>query len=127
MINLNNLAILMNDEIRESVHNMYAPCSDAKFLTEYLVKDPEFFLVLLENTSFEDWVADFVCLDWDRANGIWAYHIGKAEPIELTASEICLTDAMFELDESDNASPDFATAIHIIEALIEARLKEERL
>lgn len=32
----------MNDEVREEVHNEFAPCSKVKFLTEYCKRDNRF-------------------------------------------------------------------------------------
>lgn len=39
---MDNIAELMNDEIRERVHAEMAPCSDSAFLRTYLKYDPDF-------------------------------------------------------------------------------------
>ena len=36
------VALMMDDDIREDVHDRLAPCSKHEFLTEYLRLDPEF-------------------------------------------------------------------------------------
>lgn len=45
---MKNLESYMNDEIREKVHFQFAPCSDEKFLQEYVKADEEFITVLNE-------------------------------------------------------------------------------
>lgn len=40
------IAVLMDDEKREKVHYEFAPCSNEKFLEEYVKLDPDFELVL---------------------------------------------------------------------------------
>lgn len=36
------VALMMDNDIREDVHNRLAPCSKHEFLAEYLRLDPEF-------------------------------------------------------------------------------------
>lgn len=45
---MNEIAVYMNDEIREKVHSELAPCDPNEFLEEYLELDPEF-LDLIES------------------------------------------------------------------------------
>ena len=40
MCNLDTIAEFMDDDVRESVHNDMAPCTDAEFLAEYLRRAP---------------------------------------------------------------------------------------
>lgn len=39
---LDAIAVIMDDDIREEVHNSMAPCHPGEFLTAYLERDPEF-------------------------------------------------------------------------------------
>jgi hypothetical protein len=39
---LDELAGLMDEEIREAVHSDLAPCTPKEFLDEYIRRDPEF-------------------------------------------------------------------------------------
>ena len=123
-MNYDSLIHLMKPRIRESVQNMCASFGKARFLTEYLVRDPMFWYVLKENTSSDDWETEYVCVDWDQESGSWAFHLGERDVIELTESESCLIEQVF--DQGFDAWCDHVTAISIVEALIEARMKEEQ-
>ncbi len=39
---LEAIAVVMDDEIRERIHSEIAPCEPGEFLTAYLAADPEF-------------------------------------------------------------------------------------
>lgn len=43
---MNSIATYMVDDIREDLHLNLAPCSNEKFLNEYLIKDPSFWEIL---------------------------------------------------------------------------------
>lgn len=49
----NAIVALMDDEIRERVHGMVAPCSKRYFIENYIGEDPEFEQVLAEEFSIE--------------------------------------------------------------------------
>ena len=50
---MNSIATYMNDEIREDVHADFAPCTNEKFLVEYVNRDPEFSDLLWSEFSIE--------------------------------------------------------------------------
>lgn len=43
---MDKIADYMDDDIREDVHGVMAPCTDEEFLKEYLRRDPSFEIVL---------------------------------------------------------------------------------
>lgn len=46
----------MNDDIRESLHHKFAPCSRSLFLTLYCAADPDFYDFYLDFLVFDtDW------------------------------------------------------------------------
>lgn len=47
------IAVYLDDEIREEVHNELAPCTPEEFLAAYLEKDPDFITVLETEFGFE--------------------------------------------------------------------------
>lgn len=48
-----NIATYMDDDIRESLHINYAPCSNEKFLAHYLESDPLFAQLLEQEFNIE--------------------------------------------------------------------------
>lgn len=50
---LEAIAVYMNDEIREELHNRLAPCTNETFLTEYVKRDPAFEELLKSEFSIE--------------------------------------------------------------------------
>ena len=54
------LADYMNWELREELHSELAPCSNEKFIMEYLKRDPEFEMILKERDHTD--VIDLYCL-----------------------------------------------------------------
>ena len=51
---MKNIAEYMNDEIREELHGKLAPCSDEKFLLEYIKRDPEILEILRNEFDFSE-------------------------------------------------------------------------
>jgi hypothetical protein len=49
----NAIVNLMDDEIREAVHNKFAPCSEEEFLKRYVELDSDFKQVLKSEFSME--------------------------------------------------------------------------
>lgn len=47
------IVMYMDDDIREAVHNDFAPCSEEVFLNEYVKRDPEFEKLLNEEFGIE--------------------------------------------------------------------------
>lgn len=45
--------MLMNDEIREELHSQLVPCSNERFLIEYVKRDPMFETLLKDEFSIE--------------------------------------------------------------------------
>lgn len=39
---MDTIATYMDDEIREKIHNEYAPCSNEYFIEKYIEQDPAF-------------------------------------------------------------------------------------
>lgn len=64
MKNWDMICSYMNDEIREELHTEMAPCSDEKFLAEYVKRDPEI-IEILENEF------DIDIDDIQRSEEIW--------------------------------------------------------
>lgn len=52
-VSLDEIAVYMNDEIREQVHAELAPCTPEEFLTRYLQLDCEFINLLLSEFNIE--------------------------------------------------------------------------
>lgn len=52
-VRLDEIAVYMNDEIREQVHAELAPCTPEEFLTRYLQLDCEFINLLLFEFNIE--------------------------------------------------------------------------
>lgn len=50
---LDIIAIYMDDEIRERVHNELAPCEPEEFLVRYLELDPDFEILLQSEFCIE--------------------------------------------------------------------------
>ena len=50
---MQTIAVYMDDDIREAVHNDLAPCTHDEFIAEYLKRDPEFIVTLEQEFSFE--------------------------------------------------------------------------
>lgn len=46
-----NIVVLMYDNLREQIHEEYAPCSNMRFLKEYCKKDPSFEDILCKEFS----------------------------------------------------------------------------
>lgn len=51
---MQNIAEYMNDEIREELHGKLAPCSNEKFLREYIKRDPEILEILRNEFDFSE-------------------------------------------------------------------------
>lgn len=51
---MRNIAEYMNDEIREELHGKLAPCSNEKFLREYIKRDPEILEILRNEFDFSE-------------------------------------------------------------------------
>lgn len=51
---MRNIAEYMNDEIREELHGKLAPCSNEKFLQEYIKRDPEILEILRNEFDFSE-------------------------------------------------------------------------
>lgn len=51
---MRNIAEYMNDEIREELHGKLAPCSNEKFLHEYVKRDPEILEILRNEFDFSE-------------------------------------------------------------------------
>lgn len=51
---MRNIADYMNDEIREELHSKLAPCSNEKFLREYIKRDPEILEILRNEFNFSE-------------------------------------------------------------------------
>lgn len=51
---MHNIASYMNDEKREFLHSKLAPCSNEKFITEYLKMDPDFIDVLKSEFDYTE-------------------------------------------------------------------------
>lgn len=49
---MRNIAEYMSDEIREELHGKLAPCSNEKFLREYIKRDPEILEILRNEFDF---------------------------------------------------------------------------
>ena len=49
-----NIADYMNDEIRESLHSKLAPCTNEKFIAEYLKADPDFINILKSEFDYTE-------------------------------------------------------------------------
>lgn len=52
-VRLDEIAVYMNDEIREQVHAELAPCTPDEFLTRYLQLDCELINLLLSEFNIE--------------------------------------------------------------------------
>lgn len=50
---LNNIAVYMNDDIREKIHRAFAPCTPEDFLKAYVKEDPDFEDLLYSEFSIE--------------------------------------------------------------------------
>ena len=51
---MQNIAGYMIDEIREELHGKLAPCSNEKFLQEYIKRDPEILEILRNEFDFSE-------------------------------------------------------------------------
>lgn len=51
---MQNIAGYMIDEIREELHGKLAPCSNEKFLREYIKRDPEILEILRNEFDFSE-------------------------------------------------------------------------
>lgn len=51
---MRNIAEYMSDEIREELHGKLAPCSNEKFLREYIKRDPEILEILRSEFDFSE-------------------------------------------------------------------------
>jgi hypothetical protein len=51
---MRNIAGYMDDEIREELHGKLAPCSNEKFLREYIKRDPEILEILRNEFDFSE-------------------------------------------------------------------------
>jgi len=51
---MQNIAEYMNDAIREELHGKLAPCSNEKFLREYIKRDPEILEILRNEFDFSE-------------------------------------------------------------------------
>ena len=52
-VSLDEIAVYMNDDIREQVHAELAPCTPKNFLTRYLQLDCKFINLLLSEFNIE--------------------------------------------------------------------------
>ena len=89
MTNFYEIALYMNDEIREQVHAELVPCSPKQFLTRYLELDPEFQEIL--DTEFSEAYLKAALLDKDyyfpNANAEDAF-FGSQEPVCVSMEEL---------------------------------------
>ena len=51
---MQNIAEYMDDTIREELHGKLAPCSNEKFLREYIKRDPEILEILRNEFDFSE-------------------------------------------------------------------------
>lgn len=50
---MNDIASYMDDDIREELHSILAPCEPAYFLNEYIKRDPEILDILKNEFEIE--------------------------------------------------------------------------
>lgn len=51
---MREIAEYMDNEIREELHGKLAPCSNEKFLREYIKRDPEILEILRNEFNFSE-------------------------------------------------------------------------
>lgn len=51
---MNDIASYMDDEIREQLHGVLAPCEPEEFISAYLAKDPDFIDILKSEFRFSE-------------------------------------------------------------------------